>query len=163
MIESTLIQLAISLLVLALLIAYLLVKIPKSYKLKLLLIPVVFILALYMGTTIPGLLGYAYPGRPKGEFTYVSHQIEQGDKVELLAKINGNMRLYSFKGDPDTDAQLANAQALTARGETVTGKFKNPDKFGFPGLYQSPSPLEIKSPHNYGMLPPKNPQQTQSN
>lgn len=152
---SILIQISIVVLIFATLITYLLVKIPRQYALKFLLIPATLALALFMTLTIPSLLGYAYPGKPRGEFTYVSHDVEKNGKVDLLAKINGNMRLFKFDGTPEILQQLALARALTGQGQTIIGKFKGNDKMGFPGLYASPSPLEIHSPHNYGLLPPK--------
>lgn len=156
---ATLVQLALGLLVFATLIAYLLTKIPKQYRLKLVLIPATLILALYMGLTIPQLLGYAYPGQPQGKFTYVSHTVNKNGKVTLVTKDGkGNFRLYEFTPGPGTLDQLAKAQGMAQKGQTVTGKFKGKvDRFGFPGLFPTSSPLEIKSPPNYGMLPPKNP------
>lgn len=151
---TTLIQLAISVLVFATLVVYLLIKIPRRYLMKFILIPATLALALFMGLTIPNLLGYAYPGKPNGEFVYLSHTIKD-NKVILLANIHGSERLYTFKGNPEILQRLAQAQALTQQGQTVTGKFGKSDGFAFPGLYPSDSPLSIHAPPNYGMLPPK--------
>lgn len=159
--EFTLIKLTIGCLLFATLVAYVLTKIPNRYYFKWATIPAVFALSLYMGLTIPDLLGYAYPGHPHGTFTYVSHHIDNQGKVFLLAISHGKVRLYEFAGSPDTDGALAKAQEMTQQGQTVTGKFKTKSKFGFPGLFDSDSPIEIKAPNNYGMLPPKTETQPQ--
>jgi hypothetical protein len=154
---GTLIQIAVAILLFATLITYLLIKIPRKYRFKLMAIPATFALALYIAMTIPNLLGYAYPGKPKGDFTYISHSVKNNKVTLLAAGKDGKPRLYQFPDDPDTDAKLNQARALSQRGQKVEGKFKNLDPSGFPGLYYAPSPLEIHSPHNYGMLPPKDP------
>lgn len=155
--ESTLIHLAVAWLLFAGLIAYLITRLPKSYKLKFVLIPATFVLALYVGLTIPQLMGYPFPGHPTGEFAFMSSQVNK-NKVTMLVKYpDGKMRLYSFRADNRTSAQIEIAQGETDKGSTVIGSFQSSigDKFQFPGLDHSLAPLEIKAPHNFGLLPNK--------
>ena len=156
--ETALIQLAIVILVFAALVAYLLIKIPRSYKLKFVLIPVSFALALYMGITIPNLLGYAYPGYPQGQFTYMEHTVSEG-KIILLAKTKAKERLYSFPYNSGIAAELATAKNITQLGLQVTGQFRGKSGFAFPGLFGSQSKLTISSPTHNGQLPSKGPGQ----
>ncbi len=156
--ETTLVQLAIVILVFAGLVAYLLIKIPRSYKFKFLLIPAGFALALYAGVTIPDLLGYAYPGYPRGQFIYMQHTVSAG-RIVLLAETKGKERLYSFPYNSGMAAQLAAAKNITQLGLQVTGQFKGKSGFAFPGLFGSQSTLTIHSPIHNGHLPEKGPGQ----
>jgi hypothetical protein len=111
-----------------------------------------------MGITIPNLLGYAYPGYPRGQFTYVEHTVSEG-KIILLAKNKDKERLYSFPYNSGIAAQLATAEKITQLGVQVSGQFRAKSGFAFPGLFGSESKLTISSPTHNGQLPSKGPGQ----
>lgn len=142
--------------VFAVLVAFLLVKVPGNYWFKWTLIPATLFLALFLANTIPDLMGRAFKGFPEGQFEYLAHGIKQDHStIELWAKMSdGSTRLFSIPFNPKLAEMLDVAAQAHKQGVPIYGKFKN--KKTNEGNSGVPNELQMEArPNPHNLLPPK--------
>ena len=125
--------LGVGIVALGLLSGYLIIHLPKSYRIKFLLIPTVIWLCLLFAVKVPEVLGYPYDGYPTQEFRLVGFKVNGSSgttMIEAWVIENGRSRLYRFPFSPEIAQELGE---MAASGGNAHGKFHRGNKPGAVG------------------------------
>lgn len=153
--SSSLFSISIALFAFAVLVAYLLIKLPIAYWMRWTLVPATLLLAWYLSVNIPALMGRAYEGTPGDQFQYIDHQVTKDrSTIEVWVKLpDSSTRLYGIPFDPQLAAQLDLAHEAMRQGVPVFGKFRSRAGAGSSGV-KSDLQIEVK-PNPHSLLPTK--------
>jgi len=103
--------------------AFLITKLPHKTWIKFILIPLILALGVMAFVTVPELMGYPYPGVPGGHFQVEDVKLGNGNgglKIEFWAMEHGESRLYTIPYDAQIMQQLRDAAEAgkSGRGRT---------------------------------------------
>lgn len=153
------VMMGLSLFLIVILCAYMIVKLPKTYYLKYLLIPVVLAYGLIVGINLPDVQGYPYPSYPQGKFLLINFRsigVDQTRVIELWITRGGRSRLYVIPYDEKTEQMLKMAKIREQEGELSEFNFESdgagrigPDGHSL-GEHLNSRPINVAS-----SLPPK--------
>ncbi len=141
--------------------AYLVVKLPKRYFIKYLLIPVILAYGLLIATNYTEVQGHPYATFPHGKFLLVAFRtigVDEKRVIEIWITQHGISRLYVIPYDADVETKLKMAKIGEEEGELFELQFDgDPTTKGKTGAdghslgeKLTAQPIDVKS-----SLPPK--------